>query len=315
MITAAYNHVEFVRQSVESVLNQTFKDFEHIVIDDGSSDGTAGVLETFGTRIKYFRQANCGAHAAINRGIRESSGEYIAILDSDDAWLPHKLERQMPVLDRCTTAGMVYSRAYVMDAAGKIGDPSIVLGEAIDQERPFEYLLEHNPIPVLTALIKRRCLDDVGGFTEDLPTLADWELWIRIAARWPLVFVPETLALYRDHGRNTFHRLTENGHLIRDRLRLLKETAANLHNAPETARRKNNIGVLYAFTALRQAYALSYRGQNRKAMRYFLFALKLRPSIIKDIPAALRSDPQLLNSGKPLRLIAKLIFSTGKNEP
>lgn len=308
IITAAYNHVDFVRQSVESALNQTYRDFEHIVVDDGTTDGTAEVLQSYGNQIKYIRQENRGAHAAINAGIRASSGEYIAILDSDDAWLPQKLERQMPVFDKCPRAGLVYSQAYVMDATGRIGNPGVLLGEAVDRERPFEDLLTNNRIPVLTAIIKRRCFDEVGGFSEDLPALADWELWIRIAARWPLVFVPEILALYRDHGRNTSHTLTKNGHLIRDRLKLLKETAANLPDGPETERRRDKIGSMYAFTALQQSYALSYRGQNLKAMRYFLFALKLRPSFIKDVPAALRSDPQLMNNGKPLRLIANLIF-------
>ncbi len=81
IITAAYNHVRFIRQSIESAQSQTYKDFEHIVVDDGSSDGTADILKSFGDRITYIRQENRGAHAAINRGIRESSGEYIAILD------------------------------------------------------------------------------------------------------------------------------------------------------------------------------------------------------------------------------------------
>ena len=167
VITAAYNHVKFIRQSVESVQAQTFRDFEHIVIDDGSSDGTATILESFGNQITYVRQENSGAHASINRGIRMSSGEYIAVVDSDDAWLPNKLERQVAVLDAAPDAGMVYSLAYFIDGDGNRQDESWLMGTPFDDpSQVFEELLQRNRIPVVTALMRRKCLDDVGFFSE-----------------------------------------------------------------------------------------------------------------------------------------------------
>jgi glycosyltransferase involved in cell wall biosynthesis len=293
---------------VESALNQTYRDFEHIIVDDGSTDGTAEVLQSFENRIKYIRQENRGAHAAINTGISASTGDYIAILDSDDAWLSQKLERQMAAFDERPDAGMVYSQARIMYKDGDI-DPNLIIGEPLDPVRPFEGLLINNRIPVLTVLIKRSCLEDVGSFVENLKCLADWELWLRISSRWPIAFVPEPLAIYRVHGRNTYHQLVQSGHLIRERLLVLRDTRAAAFGEPhETRRKRHTLDVMYTFTALRQAYALGCRRHYLKAMNYLLFALRNRPALIRDIPAALR----LVQSGRTDRngrgFIANLVF-------
>jgi glycosyltransferase involved in cell wall biosynthesis len=307
IITAAYNHVQFIRQSVESVLNQTYKDFEHIVVDDGSTDGTAEILKTFGNRIKYIRQENRGTHAALNTGIREASGQYIAILDSDDAWLPHKLERQVSAFEQFPETGLVYSQAYIIDSEGKKEER--VLGEPLDPECAFETLLRYNPIPALTAVIKRDCINKLGGFSETFTALSDWELWIRISTGWPIVFIPEPLAFYRDHGRNTTYRLLESGQLDRERLLMLRDTTAvESGKVSEIKRRRESLHATFAYTVVRQAYGFFYRRQYSRAVTYLLFALKLRPDLVKDVPAALRLDPTLLRNGRPLRLLANLVF-------
>jgi glycosyltransferase involved in cell wall biosynthesis len=309
VITAAYNHVQFVRQSVESVLNQTYRDFEHIVVDDGSSDGTAEVLKTFGDRIKYIRQANRGAHAAINAGIRESSGEYIAILDSDDAWLPHKLERQMPAFEESPEAGMVYAQACIIDGQSNLKNNGAPEGKpVINSQRAFEELLQSNFIPVLTAVIRRDCLEDVGFFKESLKALSDWDLWLRIALKWPIVFIPEPLGLYRLHGSNTFASLSEAGQVNREQLLIMRETpVAGTGNAIEVKRRKHELNARFTFTVMRQTYGLSYRREYSKALGYLLFAFRLRPTFLKDLPAALSLEPALFERGRPLGFIENLL--------
>jgi glycosyltransferase involved in cell wall biosynthesis len=308
VITAAYNHVAFIRQSIESALSQTYRDFEHIVVDDGTTDGTAEVLHTFGNQIKYIRQDNRGAHAAINTGIRASTGEYIAILDSDDAWLPQKLERQMAAFDERPDAGMVYSQARIMYKDGDI-DPNLIIGEPLDPVRPFEGLLINNRIPALTALIKRSCLDDVGSFLENLKGVADWELWLRISSRWPIAFVPEPLAIYRVHGRNTYHQLVQSGHLIRERLLVLKDIRAAAFGDPhETRQKRRTLEVMYTFTALGQAYVLGCRRHYLKAVNYLWFALRNRPALVWDIPAAFKLVQSVSPDRKPRHLIANLVF-------
>ena len=309
VITAAYNHVQFVRQSVESVLNQTYRDFEHIVVDDGSSDGTSDVLKSFGDRINYIRQENKGVASARNHGIRKSSGDYIAILDSDDAWMPHKLERQMPIFEERPETAVVYSQACIIDAAGKMRNSDDLLGEPLNPETAFADLLRHDPIPVLTAVVKRKCIDELGGFTESLTAISDWDLWVRISARWPIAFIREPLALYRIHGRNSYIDLNNSGQVNRERLLMLRDTTNALSgNRFEIKCKKDRLQATFAYLVLQQAYGLLSRSQYSKAMEYLAFAFKLRPTLLKDLPAAMRLDPTLFTKGKPFRVMANLVF-------
>ncbi len=284
IITAAYNHARFIRQAIESAQGQTYRDFEHVVVDDGSSDGTAEVLRSFGDRISYIRQDNCGAHAALNRAIRESSGELIALLDSDDAWLPNKLERQVEAFERHPGAGLVYSQASLIDDTGRISNNSAPIGKPLtDPLHSLSDLLNENHIPTLTAIFKRECIDEVGYFDESFKAMADWDLWLRISARWPIIFVPEPLALYRVHDNNAGKSLFESGRVFRERLLLLRNAEKNASgNSREVIRAK------LSQTALRTTYGFCYRRQFAKARAYFLFALQLHPLLLRDALVSLR---------------------------
>ncbi len=296
IITAAYNHVKFVRQSVESAQAQTYRDFEHIVIDDGSSDGTAEILQSFGDKITYIRQENCGAHAAINRGIRMSSGEFIAILDSDDAWLPHKLERQMQMFEQFPEAGLVYSYASMIDADGGVNGEQI--GEPLsDSRHPFEELLRGNRVPILAAVFRRACIEDVGFFSETLKAFSDWDLLLRISVRWSFIFVPEPLALYRVHDNNSWKRLLESGLLDKERLIVLENAAALMGTGAEWNHSKDILKSVFRETALKTAYGHWYRHRYVIAQAYFLFALRVQPNLLKDAIFAIRP-----------RLIARLLI-------
>ena len=310
VITAAYNHVEFVQQSVESVLNQTYKDFEHIVVDDGSTDGTAEVLRSFGTQIKYFRQQNCGTAAAINRGIRESSGEYIAILDSDDVWLPEKLDRQMRCFAQQPEAGMVYSRAQIIDRRGEVSNQGEPIGHSAgDFDCAYKEILKDDGIPVLTALTRRACFDDVGFFDERLKAISDWEFWFRLALKWKIVFLPDVLALYRIHGHNTFIGLNRSGQVARERLLFMKEAPAMLvGSAREVRTRKRAINQRFTYALARDVYGLSCQRHFSRALSHFLFGLRLRPTFLKDLPAALRLESKLSQPGQALRIMKRLTF-------
>lgn len=308
VITAAYNHVQFVRQAVESVLNQTYRDFEYIVVDDGSSDGTAEVLKSFGDRIHYIRKENKGVASARNHGIRKSSGDYIAILDSDDAWMPNKLERQMPTFEERPETAVVYSQACIIDAAGKRNSDDL-LGEPLNPETAFDDLLRHDPIPVLTAIVKRKCIDELGGFTEPLTAISDWDLWVRISTRWPIAFIPEPLAFYRIHGRNSYITLNNSGQVNRQHLLMLRDTTNALSgNRFEIKSKKERLEATFAYLVLQQAYGLLSRSQYSEAVDYLAFAFNLRPALLKDLPAAMKLDPTLFTNGKPFRLMANLVF-------
>lgn len=298
IITAAYNHVRFIRQSVESAQGQTYRDFEHIVVDDGSSDGTADILKSFGNRITYIRQENCGAHAAINRGIRMSSGDFIALLDSDDAWLPNKLELQIQAFEQFPEAGLAYSQAHVINSEGNLINDGQPIGKPLaDQRHAFEELLRVNNIPALTAMFRRECIGEVGVFNESFKALSDWDLWIRISVNWPIVFVPEALALYREHENNTWVSMLEKGRVHRERLLLLNRASAALSGSiTERNKSREIINAIIRDTALKTAYGHLYRRQYSEASAYLLFALRRQPMLLKDALFALR-----------LRLIAKIL--------
>jgi glycosyltransferase involved in cell wall biosynthesis len=298
VITAAYNHARFIRQCLESVQHQTFRDFEHIVVDDGSSDGTAEILQAFGRGITYISQQNCGAHGAINRAIRASAGDYIALLDSDDAWLPNKLERQIAETEKVPEAGLIYSLAYVIDGEGNLSQNQKPIGKPFSSsEHAYQDLLRDNHIPALTAVFKRAYLEEVGYFNESLPALSDWDLWLRLANRWPVLFVPEPLALYRVHGKNTWDLLVSNGQADRERLLLLKNAyLTQTANDSETKRRRALIDSAFRELALKTAYGLWYRHQYSAAKAYLALAIRLRPRLLKDGILALRPRfvPRLL---------------------
>jgi glycosyltransferase involved in cell wall biosynthesis len=286
------------------VQSQTHRDFEHIVVDDGSSDGTADILKSFRDKITYIRQENSGTHAALNAGIRASSGEYIAILDSDDAWLPTKLELQMRRFEQFKDAGLVYSRARIIDSSGDL-EESQELGRAVsDPEHAYEELLHDNPIPALTAVFRRTCIEELGGFNESLTAMSDWDLWIRISDRWPVVFVPEVLALYRIHGTNTWHSLLRNGRVNKERLLLLTNAHKATGDGPDADKKKELIEELFRQRALTTGYGLWYRHQYSAAASYILFALRLRPILLKHALLALRPRlvPRLMIGERGTRL-------------
>jgi len=310
VITAAYNHVKFIRQSVESVQAQTYRDFEHIVVDDGSSDGTAEILKSFVGQITYIRQDNRGAHAAINEGIRRSSGDYIAIIDSDDAWLPNKLERQIEAIEKSPEAGMVYSLAYFINSKGEVQDLVWLMGTPFDDPNvAFEELLEVNRIPIVTALVKRSCIEEVGFFSETLKALSDWDMWLRISAKWSIIFIPEKLALYRVHENNAWHGLLKSGRVSRERLLLLRNaTAAMAGTDHESNESRDRIRAAFGNRILYTSYEYCRRHQYGELVRYLLFALKLHPLYLRDVVFAARIHPTLFKKKGFVRVVPKLVL-------
>jgi glycosyltransferase involved in cell wall biosynthesis len=207
IIMPAYNAEKYIAASIESVLAQTFSDWELIVVDDGSTDSTATVVQEFATRdprVRYIFQENGRLGKARNTGITNSTGRLIAFLDSDDLWLPTKLEVQTRAMAE-NNADVVYSKSYVF-CDENIDDETQTLTSSVGKfSGPdfFDSLIRYPQIPVLTVLFKRSALDRVGLFEEGKAYhgCEDYDLWLRLA-RAGLVFygMPDILARYRRHG-------------------------------------------------------------------------------------------------------------------
>jgi glycosyltransferase involved in cell wall biosynthesis len=204
VIIPVYNGAEYVGQALKSALCQTYPHLEVLAIDDGSSDGSLGVLELYAakdSRVRVLRQHNGGVASARNRCIEEARGKFIAPLDADDLWEPTKIERQVErMLEAGPRTGFVYSWWVWVDREGTVLDRSphwTVAGEA------FELLLQMNFTGNASVpLFRKDCIEEAGGYNEGLAAkqaggCEDWELALRVAERHEVAVVPEILVGYR----------------------------------------------------------------------------------------------------------------------
>ena len=207
VIIATYNRADLLREAVVSVLEQTYTNFELIISDDGSTDNTKKVVSGFqDSRIVFLGLNHSGIPAVTrNRGIDASKGEYIALLDSDDLWLPCKLERCLYHFNMNPSLGLFCSNEYLLNSEAPPSDQkSLLQKRAEDQYVTFERLFEGNPVSTSTVVIRKECLLQVGKFDEsfDFYAVEDWHLWARIASRFRIFFSNEPLGYYRIHGEN-----------------------------------------------------------------------------------------------------------------
>ena len=184
VVIPAYNTRRFIDRAIESVLRQTLPACETIVVDDGSSDGTGNVVANY-PQVRYIRQGNRGAAAARNRGIAEARGEWIAFLDSDDEWLPWRLERQWALL-RVRPDVAWASGAFERCRAGRYRGIQEDPGRE-PYRRAMKILGHRMVLHTCTMLIRRDILEDIGAFDESLRSSEDLDLWVRIAQRWPIL--------------------------------------------------------------------------------------------------------------------------------
>ena len=187
VIIPAYNRKLLVRRAIKSVLAQSFIDFEIIVVDDGSTDGTS--LMAFSPKVRYIRQNHLGAPAARNRGIREARGEYIAFLDSDDYFLPGKLEKQVAAMMKNPQAILSHT-SYIRCTVGE-NDEAIDSGSFSGMVYPW--LLFNCIIAMPTVMIRANCLNGYS-FREDIDCADDLILWSQLARLGPFIGIREPLA-------------------------------------------------------------------------------------------------------------------------
>jgi glycosyltransferase involved in cell wall biosynthesis len=204
VIVPTYNRAGFVGRAIQGALEQRLPgdaEVEVIVVDDESTDNTPEVVATFGSRVRYVRQSNRREGAARNAGAALARGTYFAFLDSDDYWLPDKLARDLARFEQMDRPALVYSRGRNVDPADR------VIGERQlphPQGDVFWQLAREAFIPMSTVSVRADAFRACGGFVEDpnLSGTADWQLWIRLAARWPVGFVDQVATCIRVHERN-----------------------------------------------------------------------------------------------------------------
>jgi hypothetical protein len=197
IIIPAYNQAQYLGRSIRSALGQTCADLEILVVDDGSTDETPTVARSFtDARVRYIRKANGGLSSARNAGIAQATGRFLSFLDSDDQFLPGKLEALLAAFEADPTLGLTAGQAILIDERG------IPLGETFDRGLPEDPadLLVGNPLHVGSVLLRRDWQERAGFFDESLRSYEDWDLWLRLArAGCPMRSIPVPVSLYRFH--------------------------------------------------------------------------------------------------------------------
>jgi glycosyltransferase involved in cell wall biosynthesis len=269
VVMPVFNGEKYLRQSVETVLAQSYRPLELVAVDDGSTDGSAGLLASYGAPVRVVRQANAGVAAARNAGIAAGRGELIAFLDQDDWWRPTKVARQVELFRADPRLGLVHTAAVHYDDTREAfvdGSPPEAAGLVGDC---LERLLARNAIYNSSVMVRRDVLAAVGPVDATVAgnTVQDYELWLRIARRFPFGFVPEPLTVWRLHPSQGYWSRRK---MLTEELRLLERYAgrpADRSLRPRLAQVLEELGLAH----------LEAR-ERGLARRYFARALRLRPS-------------------------------------
>ncbi|MCP6757347.1 MAG: glycosyltransferase family 2 protein [Fischerella sp. CENA71] len=224
VIIPAYNAMFFLPETLESVLQQTFTDFEVLIVNDGSSDHIVEwASDIADSRVKLISQENQRVSAARNTGIAHAHGEYIAFLDADDLWEPTKLEKQVRCLDDKPEVGLVYTWTLLVD---KENNPTGRIFASHLEGNIWDKLLVNDPIASgSSAMVRRICFDTVGLFDRDLAYAPDLDMWVRIALRYPIAVVKEPLLRYRQLP-NSFSRNRQG--MMKDIRAVIEKTFASV---------------------------------------------------------------------------------------
>lgn len=276
VIIPAYNCAQYISETVESVLAQTYQDYEIIIVDDGSTDNTKDVLskyvEAYPNKVIYIYQQNAGEGGARNRGLKESVRDYVAFLDSDDIWLPTKLEKQMALVDSLKGEDIVvFGDQYQFNDSG-----AILLKSMFKILKPYngfvyEKLLYENFLTTNMILTKRDFFNKVGYFKEGMKYCADFEMWLRLAKHYKFYYVEDLVAGYRIHSA----QVSGNIHKMREyHLMVVNEALNNLKaNAILTNNVLSNQHYKYGYMFWDKNYYADARLDFRISLRH-LFKLK-----------------------------------------
>lgn len=215
IVIPAFNRAAYIGEAIDSALAQTYTHRELIVVDDGSTDQTAQIVLAYGDRVALIRQANAGASAARNTGIARAGGDLIALLDSDDRWLPEKLTLQVPLLED-PRVGLVHGAIRTFrTSAGRTSEVHFP-GDALD----VHDLLSYRGLCTQTLVFRRGLIGEVGSFDPSFKTAEDWEWTIRVAARYGVRGVATVIAENRIHESQLSGNKDQ---LFADSLRVLKK--------------------------------------------------------------------------------------------
>lgn len=272
VIVATYNYGRYLACAINSILQQTFTDFEVIVVDDGSTDDTEDVIRQFldGARIHYIRTGHVGQPAAKNTGAAHAQGEFLAFLDADDLWLPEKLERQIELLRRDPGLGLVYCRRTIIDPEGRERqepEPELHRGMVIEE------IFRNNFVCFSSSVIRRSVFEEMGRFDESIPLAIDYDLWLRVASVYRFDYVDCPLVKYRVGHANLSRRAEERLGIVEQIMRRFLDDRGGKGMIRQSVVRQS-----WAETYFHKAL-IQRRDSRLRAARTLLHAIRWRPSL------------------------------------
>jgi glycosyltransferase involved in cell wall biosynthesis len=278
VILPTYNRARLLGRAIQSVFAQTYQDFELIVVDDGSTDNTESLVKSFNSeKIRYIRhRQNKGASAARNTGIQSAKGAYIAFQDSDDEWMPEKLEKQMRAFETAPPeVGIVYTGFFIITTNKREYKPSAEItpkdGNIFSSIIKGEYLVSPQ-----TIVVKRECFEKAGLFDEHLPAMEDWEMALRLSKHYHFKYINEPLVLYYPQSDS----------LSRNKSAVIQAYQQVLERYFEDIKQDKR---LMAKHYLRLGHFLYSNGELSQGRNHFTRSIKLYPLDIKAIGAFLFS--------------------------
>ena len=226
VIMSVYNGSKFLDQSIESILKQTFPDFEFLIVDDCSTDSSLKIIAKYAkqdSRIRIIKnETNIGLTKSLNRAILESKGEYIARIDADDFSYPERFKKQVKFLDSNLKCGLVGAWAEIIDDNDKVMRAIKYPTLSVDLKRD---LIKYNPFFHSSIMIRRSTLDQVGLYNEEFRYAQDYELYFRIASKYGLENIPNVLIKYRESSSSITGKKNKKqiGFVIKAKLNAIKQ--------------------------------------------------------------------------------------------
>ena len=276
VVIPVFNGEQTIRETIESVLEQTFSDFELIIINDGSQDTTLDIIQDFkDPRLKVFSYQNSGLAASRNRGIAIATGEYVSFIDADDLWTPDKLKAQHQALQEDPSAAVAYSWTNCINERSQFLRRGYYLSFSGDV---YRYLLLTNFLENgSNPLIRHQALKTVGGFDESLKSSEDWEMYLRLAARYPFVAISSPQVLYRVSVNSM------STHTPRMEAETIKVIDRVFNQAPESLQslKRYSLSNLYKILIYKALEGSPEKSKSLLAMRYLRLALKHDRAFLK----------------------------------
>jgi glycosyltransferase involved in cell wall biosynthesis len=284
-IVTCYNYSRFVCQAIDSLLNQTFESIEVIVVDDASTDGSWEILQKYAAdpRVTLIHHVtNRGHMRSRQEGFDAARGEFVAAFDADDfAVRPDAVARQIAVFDADSAVGFVFAPMTIVDENGVvISAPEVkkqdYIRAGLDE---FRGLILDNYVPHSGTLARRSCERQIGGYDPDLPHAADWDLWLRLSARFKVGFVGESLYAYRIHTTNMHHASYSPHHANSEALRTLEKAFDALPSgAPSSLRDMRQAA--YRRVLLKQVWYERHYGRTRRSWIALLDGARRAPGLL-----------------------------------